>query len=563
MKYPCSTMALIGMGLIVLPLGGLGTPVALAQQVPSEVRSHPAISAKSGAVNPIPARITSTFPIAQKNAQHQLFVNPNTGNDSHNGSAQAPFKTLTQALRRALPNTVIQLAPGTYSAETGEVFPLELKPSVIVVGDPATQGRNVTVRGGGIFISPTFARQDITILGANSAALAGVTVTNPNFRGYGLWIESSSPVVADNTFTGNTHDGISVVGKSAPLIRNNTFTRNGANGMTIYGTSNPEVLDNVFENTGFGVNVAQKATPLIRGNRIIRNLDGVVVQASAAPILRNNQIEGNTRDGLVAIASAVPNLGTPQDAGNNVFRNNGRHDINQASSQIVPSFGNQVTQSRTTGQLDWQGAVAVNPPPPSNPSNNTHRPLPPLPPRNNTNRPLPPSSNPNPNPPSAAIPIPVPSPGGITNRLPVNPNPLPPPPQPRNVPPVNTVRPPSVSDRVPVLGPLPVPNGNAPIGNAGEIGTIRVSGNPRLHTPGTPPPPPTRGEVLGLRYRVIVEAPSSREQARVRAIAPGAFRTTVNGRSVMQAGAFNTREKADELLQSLTRQGLRANLEDY
>jgi len=246
--------------------------------------------------------------IETKSERNQLFVNPATGNDSTgDGSSTAPLKTITQALRVAQPDTVIQLAPGTYSTETGEFFPLHLKPGVTILGDRPTKGKDIIIRGGGYYLSPTFARQNITILGANKAAIAGVTLTNPHPRGYGLWIESSSVTVTDNTFTGSTHDGISVTGNSGGAIAGNYFVQNGANGITIYGISGPEVRDNHFENTGFGINIAESAAPVLIGNRITGNKDGILVQAHALPVLRNNTIVGNSRYGLVAIGQSQPN----------------------------------------------------------------------------------------------------------------------------------------------------------------------------------------------------------------------------------------------------------------
>jgi parallel beta-helix repeat protein len=293
---------------------------------------------------------------------NKLFVNP-AGTATGNGSEAAPFKTITQALQVAGENSVIVLASGTYSAESGETFPLVLKSGVSIQGNAQTKGKDIVIKGGGAYMSRTFARQDITILGANNAAISGVTVTNANPRGYGLWIESSSPTVSDNTFTGNNHDGISITGSSAPKIRSNYFYLNGANGITIYGTSTPEIQENVFEKTGFGINIAQKAAPLLTNNRIVQNRSGIITQASARPVLRGNIIEGNTEDGLVAIAMSQPDLGTTAAPGKNVFRQNGRFDINtSASKQTLTAFGNQLGSDRISGNLDLSGTVNPNQP---------------------------------------------------------------------------------------------------------------------------------------------------------------------------------------------------------
>jgi len=308
----------------------------------------------------VPFRKNQNTGIETKSERNQLFVNPATGNDSTgDGSSTAPLKTITQALRVAQPDTVIQLAPGTYSTETGEFFPLHLKPGVMILGDRPTKGKDIIIRGGGYYLSPTFARQNITILGANQAAIAGVTLTNPHPRGYGLWIESSSVMVTDNTLTGSTHDGISVTGNSGGAIAGNYFVQNGANGITIYGISGPEVRDNHFENTGFGINIAESAAPVLIGNRITGNKDGILVQAHALPVLRNNTIVGNSRYGLVAIGQSQPNLGTANEAGGNIFQNNGELDISANSSNNIPAFGNQLSASRTSGKIDFQGIAQL------------------------------------------------------------------------------------------------------------------------------------------------------------------------------------------------------------
>ncbi len=324
--------------------------LGLAAVMPLALRSQCAI-AQPASTTASPSSVTQGVETATV-----LIVNPATGNDAAaDGSEKAPFKTITQALQVAQPNTVIQLMPGTYSVETGESFPLKLRSGIIIQGNSLTRGSDIVIRGSGFFLSPTWARQNVAILGANQAALIGVTVTNPEPQGYGVWVESSSPLLADNTFTGSGHDGVSVTGNSAPLIRNNFFYSNGANGITIYNTSRPEVRENIFEQTGFGININQRAMPLIVGNRITLNKDGIVIQAKARPVLRNNSIEGNTRDGVVAIAESRPDLGSATEPGGNFIRNNGQFDVNaKATTQRILAFGNELTT--TTGQIDLAGS---------------------------------------------------------------------------------------------------------------------------------------------------------------------------------------------------------------
>jgi parallel beta-helix repeat protein len=256
-----------------------------------------------------------------------LHVNPISGNDAiADGSDRAPFKTITRALEAALPNTVIQLAPGIYSSSTGETFPIALKPRVTLQGNPETRGQQVVIRGGGAFSSPGLTQQNITILGgANQASLTGVTITNPN--GYGLQIESSSPTIANNTFTHNSRGGIIVVGSSKSIIRNNFFYQNEDVGVRIQGSAYPTLQENIVEQNGVGVFVDSTAAPRLLDNRITQNKTGVIVQGEAKPYLRGNSVEGNEEFGLTAIAPAQPDLGSSADANANFFRNNRKQDI--------------------------------------------------------------------------------------------------------------------------------------------------------------------------------------------------------------------------------------------
>ncbi len=580
---------------------------------------------------------SNRFEIAQASSSYTtVFVNPTTGNNAGDGSQQAPFKTLTHALSVAPANSIISLAPGLYNSANGETFPLMLKSGVTVQGEPADRGQNVIIQGSGQYLSRTFARQQITVLGSDRAGLRGVTVSNPDSQGYGLWIESSSPIVSDSTFTQNGHDGVSIVGNSAPILKNNYFYQNGANGITIYGTSRPEIRDSIFEKTGFGINIAQNAAPRLIGNRITQNKDGIVVQGNAAPVFRSNVIDGNERDGLVAIANARPDLGTQSDQGNNTFLNNGALDINaKSNSQIMPVAGNQYT--KTSGRLDTNAIETLAAQPAAQPVT--------------TVRSAPPAIQPLATPPGtgiaqtpvaqtpvvqtispqrlaqAAQPTPTPvvtpvvkstppvlaasAPQEFTFRrpdvaaarstIPVTLTPITPSATPLFTNPTNpipalpselivpiAVQPGAGAGRsLPIPKPakmkatipttmtfnnlvlpnqanptaqktntslLPVPGSNIPVGNVGD--SVSVWRQPGRRTAAAQP----TERPAGIKHRVIVEMTDAEA---LKSIVPGAFAVFSSGRQVMQAGAFGDAEKANQLLQSLTSQGIRATAEKF
>jgi N-acetylmuramoyl-L-alanine amidase len=86
-----------------------------------------------------------------------------------------------------------------------------------------------------------------------------------------------------------------------------------------------------------------------------------------------------------------------------------------------------------------------------------------------------------------------------------------------------------------------------------------LGGRP-LPTPGTPgaAPSPSSGGSSGqvTSYQVIVPSSSPLVQSRVRQVVSDAFMTNVNGRRVIQAGIFQERDRADQLIAQLSGQGI-------
>lgn len=252
-----------------------------------------------------------------------LHVSSRAGSDTRgDGSQLRPLQTITHALRVARPNTIILLAAGVYSADTGETFPLAMRSGITVQGGAGPNAAAVAIVGGDRYLSPSQGVQHVAILGAEGAGLADVTVSNPHPGGVGLWIESSSPTIQENAFYRSGNAGIFVAGGGTPIIRGNYFSENGSAGLVIAGPSSPQVQGNVFENTGTGISVAPEATPTILNNRITRNQEGLVVHAEARPVLQGNQIVQNRRNSLLDYAAwvqpGVTDLAIPPPPGRSV-----------------------------------------------------------------------------------------------------------------------------------------------------------------------------------------------------------------------------------------------------
>lgn len=291
-----------------------------------------------------------------------FYINPSTGEDRPTaGTTAIPYRTITYALQQAAPNAILVLAPGTYSAQSGESFPLQLLPGMTLQGNPPTKGANILITGGGELASSSFGKQNATIRAARDSKIQGISVTNPNQRGTGIWVESTNPLISDSTFTGNQREGIFVTGRASPTIQNNLFINNSANGLAVVSTAQGEIRNNEFRQTGFGMAIGGQASPKVISNLFVDNRAGLVLSDSARPVLRQNQFINNQESGIVLplFSQAQPDLGTLENPGNNLFQGNGQYGIyNAARNHLIVAVGNQLDASQVSGQVNLLGTPA-------------------------------------------------------------------------------------------------------------------------------------------------------------------------------------------------------------
>lgn len=285
-----------------------------------------------------------------------VYVNPSIGNDANTGTWLNPYKTLSRALNRTTTPKIIQLAPGTYTAASGEVFPLVISASVIVVGQEATKGQGIVISGSGEYKSESFGVQNITLLLRDDAQLLGLTVINPMEKGTGVWIESTarhdqptSPTLANNTFIKCGREGVFVSGSAKPLIQDNVFVQNGLSGLVMARNSKGEVLRNVLQKNAFGIAISDFAAPLVANNTLSENRHAIALSRTARPVLRNNLLENNIQNGLLVNGNAAPDLGSTQDPAGNIFRNNGQFDVQNTTPIQLISVGNQLNSAQIKG----------------------------------------------------------------------------------------------------------------------------------------------------------------------------------------------------------------------
>lgn len=238
-----------------------------------------------------------------------LYVDAVTGNDQQGiGSPEQPYRTITQALRMApATSTVILLAPGHYSQDSGESFPLRLRPGITIQGSSG-ETRNTIIFGGGESQVGNVT-QNATIVTADRSGLANILVSNA--KGSGVWIPSGAPVLRRLALVSNTIAGIQVT-DGEPVIENSYFHDN-QHGLIIQGNGRALVRGNYFEATGRAITVTSPATPNINNNRIARNQVGIALKNNARPLLNANVLDSNGRNGVIEVeptaALATPSVG--------------------------------------------------------------------------------------------------------------------------------------------------------------------------------------------------------------------------------------------------------------
>ena len=290
-----------------------------------------------------------------------LHVNPVIGNDTNTGSRISPFKSITRALQATTAPGIIQLAPGTYSNSTGEVFPLIIPGGMLIVGNESNKGQGIIISGSGQYQSPSFGLQNITLLLLSDASLLGVTVINPVSKGSGIWIESTSPTLANNTFSQCGREGIFTTGNAKPAILDNVFVENAGSGLMMARHSKGEVLRNLFENNPVGIAISDFAAPLVANNKLVNNRVGVALARDASPVLRRNLFSQNTQGGLLVNGNAFPDLGKPEDPADNIFRQQQVFDIQNISSQKITSVGNQLNPVQVQGLVEFLAVISDTP----------------------------------------------------------------------------------------------------------------------------------------------------------------------------------------------------------
>jgi hypothetical protein len=263
---------------------------------------------------------------------------PNTGTTMHvsatqgsnttgTGTCAAPFKTVTQGLVGTTAGDVVRVAPGTYNAALGEVFPIMLPDGVSLIGDEANKGQGAVatrIIGGALMTTlpgqPCGTYGTTIYPGANSV-IAGLELTNNvgAFAQMTLLIRTNGVTIRNNSIV--NHPG---AGGTAVYLCNNSVNQ------VIAGNRirDNHTLGLAFIEGGVGARV--------EGNLIVMNENGVEYDSpggdlggGASDSLGGNTIACNEENDIwtvevgITINAANNFWDHVPPAGNDIFNPNG------------------------------------------------------------------------------------------------------------------------------------------------------------------------------------------------------------------------------------------------
>jgi uncharacterized repeat protein (TIGR01451 family) len=171
----------------------------------------------------------------------------------------------------------------------------------------------------------------------NTSVLDGFTLQNGSAsEGGGISVQSSSPMIINNTIIDNTAcagAGIGL-GFASPIVQGNVIRDNnkggcsggiGGGGISIRGASSPQILDNEISNNsssnGGGLSLFAAGTPTIRNNFISGNTGGAIDMVNNSdPLIVQNVISGNSDSTCGGIAWLNPG---PVLVNNTIINNDG------------------------------------------------------------------------------------------------------------------------------------------------------------------------------------------------------------------------------------------------
>jgi hypothetical protein len=209
--------------------------------------------------------IIDNLAVSSSGQSFDWSVDAATGDDTNAGTPDAPFKTITHALSKAVLGDFIKVQPGTYDAANGETFPIQVRGGVRLIGDEAGKGDGAAptlIRGDG-FLAGSPETVTVYIAGALAsgadAVLAGLKILNTGAAGARTAVligtgTTSECEIRNCSFIGSPDVAILIRDGSPPcVVRDNLIRSNGTGLLFRDGGFDARVERNIIRDNTVGV----------------------------------------------------------------------------------------------------------------------------------------------------------------------------------------------------------------------------------------------------------------------------------------------------------------------
>ena len=290
------------------------------------------------------------LPKGEIQAQEGRIIHVDVGNTAGpwEGTQEHPYRTIRDGTNAASSGDIVQAAGGTYTPDTGETFPIEMKSGValrgagrddtildaradadneksVVVfdntesatiegftirGGYAGEGAGILVQGEAseVIVTDCIALDNTGIWGAGGiGAVSGaeITILNSiisNNTGPGIGLSEAEGRILSNTISGNSREGI-YFHSSLVSVGGNLIEANQDYGGIDGGEGSHFLIQNntIRDNVGGGINIQfdVDAASIIRRNLIVGNTQtangsGIFCNYNASPTVVNNTLSENS-----------------------------------------------------------------------------------------------------------------------------------------------------------------------------------------------------------------------------------------------------------------------------
>lgn len=274
-------------------LGAVGCGTVVIAGSPSPVGAGPPAAAGTPAAAPLPP-LPDPAPALACDGSAVRCVDASAGAASPDGTAEAPYATVGDALAGAGPGTVVQVAAGTY-AEPLEITGAEdlrlvggFPAGDFAVRDPAVHETRILGSADRAVVA-VFESRGVHVEGFRLTG-GGGSDNGYRIRGGGVFVDETA---ADVAIVANRIDGNAVDGGADP-------DESQGGGIAAYGSGTTTIVGNVIENNraGRGAGVAAGGTVLIAGNTVTGNVGvgdhggGLYLDGQVRVV--GNRVTGNT-----------------------------------------------------------------------------------------------------------------------------------------------------------------------------------------------------------------------------------------------------------------------------